>query len=330
VILHPGVLALLVAAAATGGLLLFAAWHAAEIVRGWDLSSGSERQLQLERRTYLVSTLLRWVLAFELVSVFLYVYTADALAPLFTGAMCAAGSLKAGSGGYAVLVLKLVGFVAAGLWLVLNAADERGRDYPLVRRKYGALLAIAPLLVAEAWLLFGYFGSLRPNVITSCCGSLFSQAGTGVGSDLAALSHRAAAAGLMGTAGGSVLAALAFRRWAWAGWALALLSAAALPVSLAAVVSWISPYVYELPTHHCPFCILQREYRFVGYPLYAALLGGSVAGMGVGVLMPFRGIPSLAVALPALQRRLATVSAVLLGALLLLTAWLVGTSGLRM
>jgi hypothetical protein len=207
VILHPGVLALLVAAAATGGLLLFAAWHAAEIVRGWDLSSGSERQLQLERRTYLVSTLLRWVLAFELVSVFLYVYTADALAPLFTGAMCAAGSLKAGSGGYAVLVLKLVGFVAAGLWLVLNAADERGRDYPLVRRKYGALLAIAPLLVAEAWLLFGYFGSLRPNVITSCCGSLFSQAGTGVGSDLAALSHRAAAAGLTGTAGGSVLAA---------------------------------------------------------------------------------------------------------------------------
>jgi hypothetical protein len=243
--------------------------------------------------------------------------------------MCAAGSLQASPNGYPVLGLKLVGFVLAGLWLVVNHADQQGEDYPLVRGKYVALVALAPVLLAEAVLQAGYFLSLRPEVITSCCGSLFGSRGSGVGSDLASLPPRVAAAGLAATAGGSVAAALAFRRWPAAGWALAALSAAALPASLAAVISWLSPYVYELPTHHCPFCLLQGEYLGVGYAIYGALLGGSLAGMGVGVLMPARRVPSLAAAVPRIQRRLAAAAAGLLGALLLLAAWIVLSSELR-
>jgi len=41
-----------------------------------------------------------------------------------------------------------------------------------------------------------------------------------------------------------------------------------------AILSFISVYFYELPTHHCPFCILQKEYGYVGYPLYLTLFGG--------------------------------------------------------
>jgi hypothetical protein len=330
VILHPGVLALLVGAAASSGLLLHAGRHAVEILRGWDLRSGSARQLELERRTFLVSTMVGWVLAFELVSGFLYVYTADALAPLFTGAMCAAGSLQAAPGGQAVLLLKLAGAVLAGLWLILDHADRQGHDYPLVRLKYGALLAITPLLLAEAWLLARYFTALRPHVITSCCGSLFGRAGEGLGAELAALPARPAAAALLATAGGAALAAFTLRRRGRGALALGALSAAALPASLAAVISWVSPYVYELPAHHCPFCLLQPEYGRVGYPLYGTLLAGCLAGMGAGILAPFRKVASLAGALPALQRRLAGWALALLGAFLLLVAWLVMASPLRM
>ena len=46
------------------------------------------------------------------------------------------------------------------------------------------------------------------------------------------------------------------------------LSALALFVSIGSIFSFISLYIYELPTHACPFCLLQREYHFVGYPLY--------------------------------------------------------------
>jgi hypothetical protein len=330
VIVNPAVIALVGGSAMGGALLAGAAAQGVAVLRGWDLGSGSERQIALERRTYLVSTLLGFALAFELASLFLFVFAADAMAPLFTGAMCAAGSLRASPYGYPVLLLKLANAVLAGLWLILNHADQQGYDYPLIRVKYAALLLLAPPALAEVGLQAAYFAGLRPEVITSCCGSLFGEGGRGFGSDLASLPPWEAGAALAVTLGAALASLLRFRlagRWAVAA---GLLSAAALPVGLAAVVSVISPYVYELPTHHCPFCLLQREYGWLGYPLYGSLLLGAVAGAGVALLHPFRGVPSLAAALPALQRRLAVVALAGLGAFAALSAWKVLASGLRM
>jgi uncharacterized membrane-anchored protein YitT (DUF2179 family) len=78
-------------------------------------------------------------------------------------------------------------------------------------------------------------------------------------------------------------------------------------VACVSFISFISLYFYELPTHHCPFCVLQREYGYIGYLLYATLLAGVISGLGVGVLMPFAGIGSLAGILPLIQKRLAVV-----------------------
>jgi hypothetical protein len=73
----------------------------------------------------------------------------------------------------------------------------------------------------------------------------------------------------------------------------------------------VSCYIYELPTHHCPFCILQKEYGYIGYLIYLTLLGGAIAGLSVGALMPFRRMKSLSDILPAFQRRLAMTSSTL-------------------
>lgn len=328
-ILHPAVLALVGTSVLVGALLVYSAWWGAQVLQRWDLRSGSERQLDLERRTHLVSTILAYVFLFELASLFLFVFTADSLAPLFTGAMCAAGSLHASPFGYPVLVLQILGFVLAGIWLIVNRADSFGHDYPLIRVKYGFLLALAPLLLVEMALRAAYFLDLKPEVITSCCGSLFGAGGKGLGSDLAGLSPGATGSLFLALLAGAVVAGLAFRITGRGGWVLGLSAAALLPVGLAAVIAWLSPYVYELPTHHCPFCILQREYGYVGYPLYGALLGGTIAGAGVGALMPFRNVPSLASALPAFQRRLAAWSVVLLTVLGILVAWLLVGSHLH-
>jgi hypothetical protein len=328
-ILNPAVIALAGGAAVGAVLVGGAAVQGAVILARWDLQSGSQRQLELERRTALVSTLLSRALAFQVLSTFLFVFTADALAPQFTGAMCAAGSLKADPNGYPALLLMLASAVGGGLWLVVDHADGQGHDYPLLRAKYGLLLLLAPLVLVAAFHLLAYFGGLRPDVITSCCGSLFGRAGRGVGADLAALPPRLSGGLLFGTVGGAMAAAAwLWRRGRGAG-PLAALSAAALVASLAGIIAFVSPYVYELPTHHCPFCLLQREYHFIGYPLYGSLLGGSVAGMGAGLLGWFREVPSLAERLPALQRRLAGVAFVLLGTFAVLVAWIVLSSGLR-
>jgi hypothetical protein len=329
VILQPSVLALVVASIVTSGLVLHAARWAIAVLRRWDLASGSAGQLELERRTYLVSTVLGYVLAFELASLFLYVHTADSLAPLFTGAMCAAGTLAASGYGYPVLVLKLGNFVLAGLWLALNHADVQGHDYPLIRPKYAFLLALAPLVLAEAVLQALYFRDLSPDVITSCCGSAFGREGSGLAGTLAAVPPGPLGGAFYATGGAAIAAGIFFRARGRGSWAVAALGALAIPVSLAAVLSFVSPYVYELPTHQCPFCLLQREYGFVGYALYAAALLGGVSAMAVGVLAPFRGVGSLASAVPRLQRRLAGAAVVSLAALLAIATWKIASSQLR-
>jgi hypothetical protein len=52
-------------------------------------------------------------------------------------------------------------------------------------------------------------------------------------------------------------------------------------VSVLSLISFISLYFYKLPTHHCLFCILQKEYGYIGYPLYPALLGATITCMRV-------------------------------------------------
>jgi hypothetical protein len=103
---------------------------------------------------------------------------------------------------------------------------------------------------------------------------------------------------------------LVFYRTGTAGYLFSFACTVALATSLHAIIAYISPYFYELPTHHCPFCILQREYGFVGYPLYLALMAGAVAGLGVGATLPYRKIPSLNDVLPEFQRRLTLIAMV--------------------
>jgi hypothetical protein len=192
------------------------------------------------------------------------------------------------------------------------------------------LLGLAPLVVLEAALQAAYFAALKPAVITSCCGSLFAEGGRGFGGSLADLPLVGTSVVLSLVLAGAVAASLRLWRTGRGAAVAGLLAAVALPVALSAVVAAISPYVYELPTHHCPFCLLQREYHWLGYPLYASLLIGAVAGMGAGVLQPFRRVASLSAAVPVMQRRLGGVAWVLLLSFAALAAWKVAASGLRM
>jgi len=307
-IFHPGILALLLGSILTTAMLCYAAYEGVRIIRNWDIKSGSERQLELERRTYLVSTVISYVLGFQLLSLFLFIYTADTISPLFIGAMCAAGSLKVNGFGYPALILKIVCFLLSGLWLIVNITDNKAHDYPLIRTKYWLLLFIAPFLIAETIVEGGYLLGLKPNIITSCCGTLFTADADTVVSDLLALPFALAEAAFF--AGAPVTIALGMYVYLKmkGAYLFSIASLIYFLVSIVALISFISIYFYELPTHHCPFCILQAEYGYVGYVFYLALLVGAVTGMGTGIIMPFRKIESLQTVIPPIQKRLALIS----------------------
>jgi hypothetical protein len=310
-IFHPAIIALYTASLLIGFMIVYSAFYGIRIQRRWNIKSGSDLQLILERRTYLISTILTYVFAFEILSFFLYIYTADHLHTLFVGAMCAAGTLKVNGYGYPALILKMANFMLAGLWLIMNYADNRAYDYPLIKKKYLLLLIIAPLVLVEIFLQARYFLLLRPNIITSCCGSLFSSGSGTVAGDIATLPPVPMEVAFYLSVLAQVAAGSYFYLKNKGGYLFGGLSGVHFILSITAILSFISPYFYELPTHHCPFCILQGEYGYIGYPLYGALFGSAVTGMGVGILMPFRNIKSLAETLPSFQKKLALASLIL-------------------
>ncbi|MGZ8215402.1 MAG: hypothetical protein ACXWTP_12995, partial [Methylosarcina sp.] len=311
-ILNPTIIANLLAAYIASFMVLYAAYYGVQILRRWNIESGEELQLILERKTYLISTVLSYVFGLQLLSLFLFIFTADALCPLFVGAMCAAGTLNVNGFGYPTLVMKMVNFILAGLWLVFNYADNQGYDYPLIKKKYLLLTIVAPLILIETLLESAYFLDMRADVITSCCGSLFSaERVEGLGSEIASLPARPILWIFYLAMFCTLASGFIFYVKGKGGYLYAGLSLLMFVIALVSIVSVISLYIYELPTHHCPFCIVMEEYHYIGYLLYLLLFGAVVSGIGSGLLIPFREVKSLKQFLDRFVAKLALVSVLL-------------------
>jgi hypothetical protein len=327
---HPAILALTTASLLTAGMMIYAGWYGTRILDKWDLHSGSELQLDLERRTYLISVILSYILIFQIGSLFLYIFTADSLHSQFTGAMCAAGSLSVNSYGYPVLILKIVNCLLAGVWLIINHVDTRGYDYPLIRTKYGLLNILVPLVLLEVIFQFVYFFNMKADVITSCCGSLFSTDKHSIAGEIAGLPNRPMQLFFFGFMAATLASGIYFYLKGKGSYLFSIISSLTFFVAAASLVSFICLYFYELPSHHCPFCILQKEYGYIGYALYATLLGGAVSGLGVGCLTPFSSGSSLSRIIPAIQQKLAAMTLLLYLLFTLIVSWRMLSTSFRL
>ena len=316
-IFDPPIMALLLLATLTMVAVLAAAPFAAYLLRHWNLESGHARQIRLERGTHLVSTVWMLIMLLQVPALALFVHNADRMAVLFTGAMCAVGTLNVNQWGMPAFLSQVAVFFGALAWLLMNTADNLGKDYPFIRHKYGLLLALAPVVVAAGVMEWLYFLNLDPNVITSCCSRLFTPEGSGVQADLSTFPAKPTLIALFGAL--SALLVLAGLVWGVGGGAgkrvaavYGLLGALFFPLAIVAIISVISPYVYETPNHHCPFCILKPQYGFIGYALYAPLFFGSGLALGVFVLGILPMPESVRAALPERLRRWTAASALLL------------------
>lgn len=327
---HPGILALVSGSALVTLMMLFAAMLGAKVILRWDFQSSSAYQLSLERKTYLISTLMNYVLGFQIVSALLFIYTVDDIHKLFVGAMCATGSLNANPVGWLALLSKFAVCFVAGLWLVLNYLDQKAEDYPLVRLKYSLLIVLLPIIVLDSFLQFQYFIGLDPDIITSCCGSLFSDSGDSVTSSIAGFPALPAMivfyVGFTLVFGTSLLCL--FSKKAFFRYLLTAFNAVFLFVALASVVSFISMYIYELPTHHCPFDIIQKEYGFIGYPLYISLFCGIFFGLLPGIFHTLKEILSLQRTVHKLERSWIVLSLGCMTVFVFITTYRVITSNL--
>ena len=271
----------------------------------------------------MVSVLVGVALWIEIGSALLFIHTVDDLHELFVGAMCATGSLNANPVGWWVLATKAAMVLLFPVWIALNRLDQRVGDYPVVRLKYGLLLALTPIALADLVLQIQYFRGIRPDIITSCCGSLFSESSDKVTGDIAALP----AAGMLPLFAAASVIFLVALFWARLGLspapriAVAALAPLVLMMGIIAIISFISVAYYELPTHHCPFDLFQGGNGYVGYPLVTSLVVAVVAAFLPGIFLPIARRTSLGGLITKSEKTWLTLSIAAYSIFVVFAAW---------
>lgn len=252
-------------------LLLSVSPAAVSILRGWDFTSASQRQYRLEKKRHLVSAAVRLIFIFKIPLFLFYIYANDKLSNVLTGAMCAAGSINATVFGAPLLYVKIALLFLMTFWMTVNRVSSKSEELPHTRALYGFLLVITALSGAETLLSFANFTSMDTSAVVSCCSSIYSGADS---SPLMSLSPFTAF-GIFAAVSALLIVSVLLKKTGWT----ALFSILFFFSGVLNLILFTGTYVYELPSHKCPYCILQREYLYTGYLFYISLFTGSAAGV---------------------------------------------------
>lgn len=254
-------------------LLLVAFIVSLKVLLKWDFESFTPLQFTLEKQAYLVTTITLFVFAMKFLLILYFIFSIDALSLLVPGAMCGAGVIEANDYGSYLLILKLIILFFLTLWLYINAYDMQTKNHQWFKEKSWLFSFIFLLVIVELGLDFSYFSNIDTHLPVSCCSALFGQL-EGANPLPFGLSI-------------PLLLVLFYLLYALVlltlktNQTLLYMVANILFVYIAyyAVVYFFGTYIYQLPTHKCPFCMLQAEYMYVGYVLWASLFIGSYIGL---------------------------------------------------
>ena len=256
----------------------FAFFISLGVVKNFDINKDTTLQYTLLKRTYLASVIVEFSLFFKIILLFYFVFTIDKISLLLPGAMCGAGVITANSYGIYLLGLKVINIYLFGFWILFNKEDKRTKDYHFTKLKFKFFLALFLLLALEFVLEILYFNGINPSKVVSCCGVLFNSVKSSGISVLLSLPKEL----VVGSFYALYILILVFS-FLKKDVLISLLSFAFIFVTILAIIVFFSPYIYELPRHKCPFCLLQKEYYFIGYFVYLFLFLGSFLGLYEGV-----------------------------------------------
>jgi hypothetical protein len=259
-------------------LFLYALIPSIQILKYWDFKSTEPIQYNLEKKNYLVSTILVFIITIKIVLFLFFISSLDDLSNIVPGAMCAAGIVGANEFGNILLFIKIFLIFLFGIWLLLNKLDINEKNYPFIKNKYYLYLIIFVVIVIEFIIDYFYFSNISLSTPVLCCSIVFgnSEALNGLPFGL-------------NTTFLLILFYLFF--------ALIIVSSFAKNNSLSffanfvflfvgyySVTYFFGTYIYELPTHKCPFCMLQKEYSYIGYIIWSTLTIGVFFGISSHIL----------------------------------------------
>ncbi|EHP28558.1 hypothetical protein SMGD1_0031 [Sulfurimonas gotlandica GD1] len=278
-ILTPEVLAIFILNALFAFFGIIAFILSVKIYFGWDLNSVSKKQYKLEKLSYLGATIIKYIFIIKVPLFLFFVFTLDKISNVLTGAMCGAGVVDATDTGTALFVLKIINLYIFAYWIVLHNEDMKHENQPFVKQKFGIFILAFFLFMAELIIEGIMFGSIEIDKMVSCCGTLYSSSSTSAISSIFALDTTFLLSLFYG-----IFLLIIFFYFIKNRYLFAISNAFFTIISLVTLIVFFGTYIYELPSHHCPFCYLQSDYYFVGYLIYTLLFLGTFYGLVVGFI----------------------------------------------
>ncbi len=249
-------------------LQFIAFFYAIGILKNWDFMATISSQYKLEDKTYLVMILITFTMIVKIIVFPYFIFTIDQLSILVPGAMCAAGVISANIYGEKLLLLKISILFLIGLWIIINNLDLKQKNYPYTKKKFVIYLFVFLLILFEIIFNILYLTNITITDPVLCCSILFNDTKNGYFPFNLSLSNILWLFYILYFL--SILSAMIKKK-------LFHLISSLLFVFIGyfAVVYFFGTYIYELPTHKCPYCMLQKDYLYIGYLVWGALLFGT-------------------------------------------------------
>jgi len=255
-------------------LMFISEFSVLRVIKHWDFNASTTFQYSLEKRNYLINTIIYFTVSVKLVIFVFFVKSLDELSPLVPGAMCATGVVGANSYGNILLLFKIFILFLLGIWIIINKLDLDSKVFPYINEKYYLFSFIFVLICIEMVLEILYFLNIPLSVPVFCCSTVFK---------LDNLPFELNTLGLI-----LIYYALFIVITLSSYYKNNLISLFAnmlfLFTSYYSVTYFFGTYIYEVPNHQCPYCMLQKEYHYIGYFVWFSLFLGVFFGISPYVI----------------------------------------------
>jgi hypothetical protein len=277
---HPLLIAVIVGDLLSLLLWLGAAGTAFQIVTQWVPQSAKREQIQLERKAETARLSAKFSLAvFFLSTALLIIGITNVFPEIVPGAMCGTGVLQATDGlaGRALMVRFFVFFIMA-LWLTYEKLNLSRPDAPLTMYNSRVLLLALPFFLLAVITTFRGILRIDSHQPVDCCAVVYDQFHY-----LAAARQIAGIPNIFWVGTFWMLTTLMLLCAVWslktkrthgekATGSLAVITVIWVSIAVVTLVRVYAAYFYQVLHHHCPWCLFLPEHKFVGVPLFGALI----------------------------------------------------------
>lgn len=250
-----------------------------QIILRWDFDATTPLQYSLEKKSYLGSTIIKYMFYIKLPLFMFFIFTLDKLSFILPGAMCGAGVVNSSDYATILFFLKIINLYLFAYWIVLDAQDMMDEMHRRLKKKFIIFTLLFVLLLIEVSLEILMFSSIDVKSVVDCCGEIFSNNDDTYLSYVLNLSPA-----LLLTLFYTNFVLMLLAGFKKSSHLFSFFNLFFILTSMVSLIAFFGTYIYELPTHHCPFCFLQYEYKYVGYFLYGFLFVGTFNGLVVGFI----------------------------------------------